>query len=105
MDSNIQFLDQDDDDDSEKELYLTQPFACGTAFTVSVLDSLMSTVWNTAHFIFKRGIVTNISFMFQPPTFPSVDKTGVKLIIITTVQRYYHGASIKIVLRKDRFVM
>ena len=25
-------------------LYMTQPFACGTAFAVSVLDSLMSTV-------------------------------------------------------------
>jgi len=43
-DSNVQFLDQDDDDDPDKELYLTQPFACGTAFAVSVLDSLMSTV-------------------------------------------------------------
>lgn len=48
-DSNVQFLDQDDDDDPDTELYLTQPFACGTAFAVSVLDSLMSTVsriWN-----------------------------------------------------------
>ena len=37
-------IDQDDDDDPDTELYLTQPFACGTAFAVSVLDSLMSTV-------------------------------------------------------------
>ena len=43
-DSNVQFLDQDDDDDPTTELYLTQPFACGTAFAISVLDSLMSTV-------------------------------------------------------------
>ncbi|VDO98814.1 unnamed protein product [Soboliphyme baturini] len=43
-DSNVQFLDQDDDDDPNTELYLTQPFACGTAFAISVLDSLMSTV-------------------------------------------------------------
>ena len=43
-DSNVQFLDQDDDDDPDTELYLTQAFACGTAFAVSVLDSLMSTV-------------------------------------------------------------
>ena len=43
-DCNVQFLDQDDDDDPNTELYLTQPFACGTAFAVSVLDSLMSAV-------------------------------------------------------------
>ena len=47
-DSNVQFLDQDDDDDPDTELYLTQPFACGTAFAVSVLDSLMSTVTRQA---------------------------------------------------------
>ncbi|KAK0398295.1 hypothetical protein QR680_002517 [Steinernema hermaphroditum] len=44
-DSNVQFLDQDDDDDPDTELYLTQPFACGTAFAISVLDSLMSTTY------------------------------------------------------------
>ena len=43
-DANVQFLDQDDDDDPNTELYLTQPFACGTAFAVSVLDSLVSAV-------------------------------------------------------------
>jgi len=48
-DANVQFLDQDDDDDPDTELYMTQPFACGTAFAVSVLDSLMSTVgWSAA---------------------------------------------------------
>ena len=50
-DSNVQFLDQDDDDDPDTELYLTQPFACGTAFAVSVLDSLMSTVVQIILFI------------------------------------------------------
>ena len=40
----MQYLDIDDDDDEDQELYLTQPFACGTAFTVSMLDSLMSAV-------------------------------------------------------------
>ena len=40
----MQYLDIDDDDDDDLELYLTQPFACGTAFTVSMLDSLMSAV-------------------------------------------------------------
>ncbi|CAH1794980.1 unnamed protein product [Owenia fusiformis] len=44
-DTNVQFLDQDDDDDPDTELYMTQPFACGTAFAVSVLDSLMSTTY------------------------------------------------------------
>lgn len=43
-DTNVQFLDQDDDDDPDTELYLTQPFACGTAFAISVLDSLVSAV-------------------------------------------------------------
>lgn len=31
-DTNVQFLDQDDDDDPDTELYLTQPFATGTFF-------------------------------------------------------------------------
>ena len=72
-DSNVQFLDQDDDDDPDTELYLTQPFACGTAFAVSVLDSLMSTVGS--HFLggnlefYKilehySGLNKNIFFLF-----------------------------------------
>ena len=41
---NAQFVDQDDEDDPDIPLYMTQPFACGRAFAASVLDSLMSTV-------------------------------------------------------------
>ncbi|CAB3396776.1 unnamed protein product [Caenorhabditis bovis] len=58
-DSNVQFLDQDDDDDPETELYLTQPFACGTAFAISVLDSLMSTTYfNDSALTLIRTLVT-----------------------------------------------
>ena len=48
------YLDQDDmniyDDDG---IYLTQPYACGSAFTMSVLDSLVSAVSEFA-FSFQR---------------------------------------------------
>ena len=59
MSNNI--LDQDDDDDPDTELYLTQPFACGTAFAVSVLDSLMSTV-SISNYIFY---VKSVIYMFM----------------------------------------
>ncbi|KRX46290.1 Calcium-activated potassium channel slo-1 [Trichinella murrelli] len=58
-DSNVQFLDQDDEDDPDTELYLTQPFACGTAFAISVLDSLMSTTYfNDSALTLIRTLVT-----------------------------------------------
>lgn len=62
----MQFLDQDDDDDPDTELYLTQPFACGTAFAVSVLDSLMSTVSNII-VIFSIQDKTSVTRMFRIP--------------------------------------
>jgi len=52
-------LKQDDDDDPDTELYLTQPFACGTAFAVSVLDSLMSTTYfNQNALTLIRSLIT-----------------------------------------------
>ncbi|XP_023340512.1 calcium-activated potassium channel slowpoke [Eurytemora carolleeae] len=59
-DSNVQFLDPDDDDDDpDTELYLTQPFACGTVFAVSVLDSLMSTTYfNPNALTLIRSLIT-----------------------------------------------
>ncbi|XP_074593162.1 calcium-activated potassium channel slo isoform X3 [Brevipalpus obovatus] len=58
-DANVQFLDQDDDDDPDTELYITQPFACGTAFAVSVLDSLMSTTYFNANALtLIRSLIT-----------------------------------------------
>ncbi|KAL5968847.1 Calcium-activated potassium channel slo-1 [Taenia solium] len=58
FDMNVQFLDQEDDDEGG-ELFMTQPFACGTAFTISVLDSLMSTAYfNESALTLIRSLVT-----------------------------------------------
>ena len=57
-DTNVVFLDQDDDDDPNIDLYMTQPFACGTSFAISVLDSLMSaTYFNENALTILRGTV------------------------------------------------
>ena len=44
-DSNIQYLNPDDDDEPGVELYVTQAFATGTCLAVSVLDSILSTAY------------------------------------------------------------
>ncbi len=44
IDSNVAFLEQDDDDDPNTPLYLTIPYVTGRAFADSVLDSLLSCV-------------------------------------------------------------
>ncbi|XP_076855999.1 calcium-activated potassium channel subunit alpha-1-like [Brachyhypopomus gauderio] len=66
-DSNVQYLEQDDDDDPDSELYLTQPFACGTAFTVSVLDSLMSATY------FNNNILTLIRTLVTGGSTPELE--------------------------------
>jgi len=59
FDQNVQYLDIDDEDDDDLELYLSQPFACGTAFTVSMLDSLMSaSYFNPDVLTLVRNLVT-----------------------------------------------
>ncbi|OQV23876.1 Calcium-activated potassium channel slo-1 [Hypsibius exemplaris] len=58
-DPNVQFLDPDDDDDDpDTGFFATEPFACGTAFTASVLDSLMSMVYfNPSAFRVIRALI------------------------------------------------
>jgi potassium large conductance calcium-activated channel subfamily M alpha protein 1 len=56
VDSNVQFLDQDDEDDPNKELYMSQPFACGTAFAISVLDCIMSTVCSLYRSLYMKFV-------------------------------------------------
>merc|ERR1719228_2521851 len=50
------------------ELYLTQPFACGTAFAVSVLDSLMSTTY------FNRNALTLIRSLITGGATPELEQ-------------------------------
>ena len=58
VDSNVQFLDPDEDD-LNTELYMTLPFACGNAFTDSVLECFMSTSYfNDNALMLIRSLIT-----------------------------------------------
>lgn len=59
FDTNVQYLDDEDEDEDGIGFYETQPFACGHAFTVSVLDSLMTaTYFNSDVLNLVRALVT-----------------------------------------------
>merc|ERR550534_48494 len=59
VDNNVGFLDPDDDDEPDTELYLTEPFACGAAFAVSVLDAMISTTYfNQNALTLIRSLIT-----------------------------------------------
>ena len=48
VDSNVQFLDHDEKDKTYTDLYMTLPFACGTAFAISnYLNDYLSFSTNT----------------------------------------------------------
>jgi hypothetical protein len=68
IDTNVQFLDQDDEDDPNQELYISQPFACGTAFAVSVLDCIMSTAY------FNDNALTLIRTLITGGTTPELEQ-------------------------------
>jgi potassium large conductance calcium-activated channel subfamily M alpha protein 1 len=68
VDSNVQFLDQDDEDDPNKEIYMSQPFACGTTFAVSVLDCIMSTAY------FNENALTLIRTLITGGTTPELEQ-------------------------------
>ncbi|CAF0827923.1 unnamed protein product [Brachionus calyciflorus] len=68
VDSNVQFLDQDDEDDPTEELYMSQPFACGTAFAISVLDCIMSTAY------FNDNALTLIRTLITGGTTPELEQ-------------------------------
>jgi len=44
FDTNIKFLDKDDSFNTNKQMYISQSFASGAAFTVDVLDSVIASV-------------------------------------------------------------
>ncbi|XP_074641051.1 calcium-activated potassium channel subunit alpha-1-like isoform X2 [Tubulanus polymorphus] len=58
VDSNVQYLDQDDDTENV-EIFMSQPYACGRVFTLSLLDSLMSTSYHSdGALAFIRAFIT-----------------------------------------------
>ncbi|XP_043537038.1 calcium-activated potassium channel subunit alpha-1-like [Chiloscyllium plagiosum] len=58
-DSNVHFLDQEDRDDPDTDLYLTQPYASGCVFASNILNSLMCTTYfNDNILMLIRTLVT-----------------------------------------------
>ena len=47
QESNVQFLDFGDEDEPDERIYKAQPFACGEAFSVSMLDSVTSSAFHS----------------------------------------------------------
>lgn len=45
--SNVQFLDIEDEDDDDGNIYSAQPFACGEAFAASLFDSITSSTFHS----------------------------------------------------------
>ena len=45
--SNVQFLDIEDEDDDDGHIYSAQPFACGEAFAASLFDSMTSSTFHS----------------------------------------------------------
>ena len=81
----MQFLDQDDEDDPDTELYMTQPFACGTAFAVSVLDSLMSTVSRTDQVLLTPLCILDSS---QKYIYMNVFPQKVRFVVLNICSHY-----------------
>ena len=47
QESNVQFLDFGDEDEPDERIYKAQPFACGEAFSVTMIDSVTSSAFHS----------------------------------------------------------
>ena len=50
--SNVQFLDIEDEDEDDGHIYIAQPFACGEAFAASMFDSITSSTFHSPGILF-----------------------------------------------------
>ena len=59
QESNVQFLDFGDEDEPDERIYKAQPFACGEAFSVSMMDSVTSSAF------YNRGTLYLVEDLIQ----------------------------------------
>jgi hypothetical protein len=59
-DSNVEFLDQTDEDDPNSSLFETQAFALGNAISSSIADSTVSSVYADSNTMTLLGMLLNI---------------------------------------------
>ena len=68
--SNVQFLDIEDEDDDDGLMFRSQPFACGEAFTASLFDSITSSIYHSPGTLFLVKQLITASQSDSCPTLP-----------------------------------
>ena len=68
--SNVQFLDIEDEDDDDGLMFSSQPFACGEAFAASLFDSITSSIYHSPGTLFLVKQLIAASRNDSCPTLP-----------------------------------
>ena len=69
--SNVQFLDIEDEDDDDGLIFCSQPFACGEAFASSLFDSITSSIYHSPGALF---LVKQLITAFQSNSCPTLSQ-------------------------------
>ncbi len=83
-DSNVRFLDLDDEEEPDGKIYKAQPFACGEAFSVSVFDSVTSSLFHGPGSLFLVEDLIHASWIKSP-----------RQVIVVPVPDAYHGMTFR----------
>ncbi|XP_055334431.1 calcium-activated potassium channel slowpoke-like [Paramacrobiotus metropolitanus] len=92
-DTNVQFLDDDDEDLPGTEFYLTQPYSGGRAFSASVLDLLMVTsFFNPIIYTVLHSVI----FGGASPELEQIMAEGAGLIGPSTISSHERGDQVRV---------
>lgn len=73
--SNVQFLDIEDEDEDDGHIYIAQPFACGEAFAASLFDSITSSTFHSPGILFLVEQLLSSSSNEMCSTLSSIQST------------------------------
>lgn len=66
--SNVQFLDTEDEDAEDERIYIAQPFACGEAFAASLFDSITSSSFHSPGTLLLVEQLVSVAYHEHCPT-------------------------------------
>lgn len=82
--TNVQFLDIEDDDDDDGHIYSAQPYACGEAFAGSLFDSITSSTYHSPGILFFVGQLISASNCERCCTLSTIKRIPLTSIPLST---------------------